>query len=199
MLAQGLSGALNHLLKQAPAVQTDLSRIAGHTFALDLPLLAANVVVMPDGLLAHSEAEPEATLILPAPFFVVRLTDAQAAARLVRVEGDAELASKVGAALGALSWDAAEDLSLLVGDVLAHRIATLSQSMFRAPLALGQRFTETMVEYLRDEDRLLPRKEAVTAFCDEVDTLRHDLARLEKRLCQLEADISPSFPHRRVQ
>jgi ubiquinone biosynthesis protein UbiJ len=184
-----LARVLNHLLGQAPAVQADLARLSGRTFALKLPVLAANVVVMPDGLLAHSEAEPEATLTLPLPFFTQRLTDPQAASRQVVLAGDPELASKAGAVLGALSWDAAEDLSRLVGDIAAQRIVSTSQSLAKVPLSLGQRFSETMVEYWRDEDRLLPRKEAVAAFCDEVDTLRNDLARLEKRLARLEADF----------
>jgi ubiquinone biosynthesis protein UbiJ len=184
-----LAGVLNHLLGQAPAAQVDLTRLAGRTFAVKLPLFAANVVVMPDGLLAHSEAEPEASLTLPLQFFILRLTDPQAASRQVVLAGDPELASKAGAALGALAWDAAEDLSRLVGDIAAHRIVSTSQSLAKVPVAMGQRLTETMVEYLRDEDRMLPRKEAVAAFCDDVDTLRHDVARLQKRLARLEADF----------
>ncbi|WP_373974343.1 sterol-binding protein [Chitinibacter sp. SCUT-21] len=183
----GLSAVLNHLLQQAPAVQADLARVAGRTFAIQMPLLAANVVVMPDGLLAHSEAPSEASLQLPLSFFSMRLTDPQAASRQVILAGDPDFAAKIGAALGALSWDAAEDLSRLVGDIAAHRITTAGQSLAKMPLAFGQRFGETVVEYVRDEDRLLPRKEAVAAFCDDVDTLRNDLARLEKRLVQLEA------------
>jgi ubiquinone biosynthesis protein UbiJ len=185
-----LIGALNHLLGQAPAVQADLAKLAGRTFAVSLPLFAANVVIMPDGLLAHSAAEPEATLVLSTRFFLTRLTDVQAASRQVVLEGDAELASKAGAALGALSWDAAEDLSSLVGDVLAQRVVMTSQALLKMPLSFGQRFTETMVEYLRDEDRLLPRKEAVVEFCDAVDTLRNDMARLEKRLARLESNFA---------
>jgi ubiquinone biosynthesis protein UbiJ len=185
-----LIGALNHLLGQAPAVQADLAKLAGRTFAVSLPLFAANVIIMPDGLLAHSAAEPEATLVLSTRFFLTRLTDVQAASRQVVLEGDAELASKAGAALGALSWDAAEDLSSLVGDVLAQRVVMTSQALLKMPLSFGQRFTETMVEYLRDEDRLLPRKEAVVEFCDAVDTLRNDMARLEKRLARLESNFA---------
>jgi ubiquinone biosynthesis protein UbiJ len=185
----GLSAMLNHLLGQAPAVQVDLSRLAGRTFAVKLPLLAANVVVMPNGLLAHSEGPPEASLSLPLQFFTLRLTDPQAASRQVLLAGDPELASKAGAALGALSWDVAEDLSRLVGDIAAHRIVSTSQSLAKAPVAMGWRLSETLAEYLRDEDRMLPRKEAVAAFCDDVDALRNDLARLEKRLTRLEADF----------
>ncbi|WP_157314274.1 SCP2 domain-containing protein [Chitinibacter sp. GC72] len=184
-----LSALLNHLLGQAPAAQADLSRLAGRTFAVKLPLLAANVVVMPNGLLAHSEGLPEASLSLPLQFFTLRLTDPQAASRQVVLAGDPELASKAGAALGALSWDVAEDLSRLVGDIAAHRIVTSSQQLANAPVTMGRRLTETLVEYLRDEDRMLPRKEVVAAFCDEVDTLRNDLARLDKRLARLEADL----------
>ncbi|QZA76981.1 sterol-binding protein [Deefgea tanakiae] len=181
-----LAGILNHLLAQAPALQAELADLRGRTVRLELPIVAAVVVVTEDGLLAESHAPAEATLSMPARFFVTRFTDRQAASRQVRISGDAELAGKAGNILAGLQWDAAEDLSLLVGDILAHRISRVAASLLEAPKEMGQRMAVSVVEYVRDERKILPQKHHVTEFCDQVDTLRDDIARLEKRLQRLE-------------
>lgn len=184
-----LAGILNHLLAQAPALQAELADLRGRTLRLELPIAAAVVVVTEDGLLAESHAAPESTLTMPARFFVTRFTDRHAASRQVRISGDAELAGKAGNVLAGLQWDAAEDLSLLIGDILAHRVSRVAANLLEAPKEMGQRMAVSLVEYVRDERKILPQKYDVADFCDQVDTLRDDIARLEKRLQRLEQSV----------
>ncbi|MGL4996882.1 MAG: ubiquinone biosynthesis accessory factor UbiJ [Deefgea sp.] len=184
-----LAGVLNHLLAQAPALQAELAALRGSTLRLELPIAAAVVVVTEDGLLAESHAPAQATLSMPARFFITRFTDRQAASRQVRISGDAELAGKAGNVLAGLQWDAAEDLSLLIGDILAHRVSRVGASLLNTPKEMGQRMAVTVVEYVRDEKKILPQKHHVTEFCDQVDTLRDDIARLDKRLQRLERAV----------
>lgn len=181
-----LARILNHLLAQAPAQQSELASLAGRTLRLELPLAAANVVITEQGLLAESKGEPEATLAMSARFFMTRMADRQVASRQVRITGDAELAAKAGNVLAALQWDAAEDASLVLGDVLAHRLSQVASKAISAPKEMGMRMAQTLVEYARDERKILPQKQQVAAFCDAVDALRDDIARLEKRLQRLE-------------
>ena len=171
---------------QAPVQQQELAVLCGRTLRLELPVASATLVVTESGLLAESHAEAEATLQMPARFFVTRFADRQAASRQVRISGDAELAGKAGNVLAALQWDAAEDLSLLLGDMLAHRVSRVAASLVAAPKEMGERLALTVVEYVRDERKILPQKQHVAAFCDDVDALRDDIARLEKRLQRLE-------------
>ncbi|WP_034619501.1 ubiquinone biosynthesis accessory factor UbiJ [Chitinibacter tainanensis] len=185
-----LARLLNHLLAQAPEQLQALQPLAGRSFALQLPLLTATVVVMPDGRLADSQAEPEATLTLPTAYFLTRLTDPQAASRQVVLAGDPDLAARAGAVLGALAWDAAEDLSRWTGDIVAHRVVRSGQALAQWPLAAGERLATAVAEYARDEARWLVRKEQVADYCSAVDTLRHDVARLEKRLARLQARLA---------
>lgn len=181
-----LAGILNHLLVQAPAMQQELAALCGRTLRLQLPVVSATLVVTESGLLAESHAEAEAILQMPARFFVTRFADRQAASRQVRISGDAELAGKAGHVLAGLQWDAAEDLSLLLGDVLAHRVSRVAASLVAAPKEMSERLALTVAEYVRDERKILPKKQYVAAFCDDVDALRDDMARLEKRLQRLE-------------
>ena len=181
-----LAGILNHLFAQAPILSAELAPLQGRTFRVQLPFAAATVVVTEAGLLADSQADAEAVLTLPARFFITRWRDRPAASRLVQISGDAELAGKVGNVLAALQWDASEDLSLLLGDVLAERVRRIAVSMVRTPQVMGGRMAQTLVEYCRDEQKILPQAYAVTQFCDQVDQLRDDVARLELRLRRLE-------------
>ncbi|WP_043648036.1 ubiquinone biosynthesis accessory factor UbiJ [Chitinilyticum litopenaei] len=181
-----LAVALNRLLAHAPERRAELASLAGRTVKIAVPLGAAVLVVTQDGRLAHSKAEPEAELTLPLPFFYTRLANRQAAAGQVQLSGDAELGAALGNVLGKLRWDAAEELSQLVGDVAARRIVWLAGKVGGIPGAIGSRLMIALVEYLRDEAPLLAARPDVRQAHDDIDTLRDDLARLEKRLQRLE-------------
>ncbi|MBE9609045.1 ubiquinone biosynthesis accessory factor UbiJ [Chitinilyticum piscinae] len=181
-----LATALNRLLKHAPERRDELLRLAGRTVKISVPLTSAVLVVTGDGRLAHSQAEPEAVLDLPLAFFYTRMADPQAAARQVVLDGDPELGAALGNVLGKLRWDAAEELSQLVGDVAARRIVWLAGKVGGIPGAIGSRLLLAWVEYLRDEAPLLLDKPAAVQHYAAVDALRDDLARLEKRLQRIE-------------
>lgn len=184
-----LATALNRLLKHAPERRAELAGLAGRTVKITVPLTTAVLVVTADGRLAHSHATPEASITLPLDFFYTRMADPQAAARQVLLDGDAELGAALGNVLGKLRWDAAEDLSQLVGDVAARRIVWLAGKIGGIPGALGSRLLVAWVEYLRDEAPMLANKPDVERHYAAVDALRDDMARLEKRLQRLESTV----------
>ena len=181
-----IARVLNHLLAQAPHLQAELSSLRGKNIRLELPLLAATMVVTDGGSLADSQAQADASLTMTPQFFMTRLRDPHAAARLVQIAGDADIAAKAGNVLARLQWEAAEDASLWFGDIAAQRMLKMAQAMVRVPQDMGARMAVSLAEYCRDERQVLPRKEAVAAFCNDVDALRDDVARLEKRLQRLE-------------
>ncbi len=181
-----LAATLNRLLGHSPDAAVALARWSGRNVRIETPLNSATLVLTEDGRLGKTEAEPEATLILPLSFFIVRTHNPAAAARQIELSGDSELGVHVGHALAMLRWDAAEDLSALVGDVVAHRMVRLAGLVGGIPGALGGRMLVAYAEYLRDEDAMLPKAEQVERWQSEVDALRDDLARLEKRIQRLE-------------
>lgn len=177
-----LAAVLNRLLAQDAAARAELAQFAGRTVLIKLPVLNETLVLMEDGRLAESMARAEATLELPLGFFTRRMQDKTAATRLVRLSGDAELGSRIGHVLSGLRWDAAEELSALIGDAATQRLVSIAGKVGGIPGALGSRLVLNLAEYWRDESPLLAHQRDVTRFCNEVDELRDDLARLEKRL-----------------
>lgn len=181
-----LAAAFNRLLAQSPDAASALMPWAGRNICIETPLMRMTVVLTDDGLMGKTQADPEVVLHLPLAFFMARAHDPAAASRLIELRGDTELGGHIGHALALLHWDVAEDLSNLVGDVLASRMISLAGILGHFPKALGQRALVAGVEYWRDEVSELPSAEQICAWQHAVDMLRDDLARLEKRVERME-------------
>lgn len=181
-----LQGALNRLLGHTPAAQAVLRPFSGRNVRIETPLKSATLVITEDGYFGSTVAEPEATLRLPLSFFIIRTHSPVAAARQIESAGMEDLCTGVSQALSLVRWDAAEDLSVLIGDVLAHRLIKLATIAGGIPGAIGGRLLLTFTEYWRDEAPLLPRAEQMDSWRDAVTQLRDELAALERRIAELE-------------
>lgn len=187
MVAGAALPVLNHLLDQAPGAHARLQRHAGATARLQLGGVGLSFSIAEDGRLRADDSEtPAVTLRLPADALLKAMHDGDAALRDARIEGDAALAETLGQVLRGLRWDAAEDLSRLVGDVAAERLVAGARGALSAGCDLGDRLLTSTGEYVADEANIVMRRAAITDFSNEVDVLRDDSARLQKRLEALE-------------
>ena len=84
-----------------------------------------------------------------------------------------------------LSWDFEEDLSGVFGDIVAHRLASAGKAFVAWQRDAALRLAESLAEYWTEEQPLLARPTDVESFCRDVDALRDDVARLEKRVAYL--------------
>ncbi|QNM96237.1 ubiquinone biosynthesis accessory factor UbiJ [Chitinimonas koreensis] len=177
---------LNHLLAQRADLRAELARHAGQAACLAVPPFRLAFAVTTDGLLCEPSEAP-ATTLLVYPSLLPRLALRDPAAeREIVVEGDGALAATVGRVLQALDWDAEADLARLIGDIAAHRLAQTARQTLGSPRVVARNLAESAVEYLQEEARLLATGPGVRHFLGEVDRLRDDAARLEKRLQRLE-------------
>lgn len=187
MVAGAALPVLNHLLDQAPGAHARLQRHAGATARLQLGGVSLSFSIAENGRLRADDSEtPAVTLRLPADALLKAMHDGDAALRDARIEGDAALAETLGQVLRGLRWDAAEDLSRLVGDVAAERLVAGARGALSAGRDLGDRLLTSTGEYFADEANIVMRRAAITDFSNEVDVLRDDSARLQKRLEALE-------------
>jgi ubiquinone biosynthesis protein UbiJ len=104
--------------------------------------------------------------------------------RAARIEGSAEFAQALGFVIRNLHWDAEEDLSRLVGDIAAHRMVKGAREFAAWQQQAAQNFAANLAEYFTEEQPLVARKADLAAFTAEVDRMRDDVARLEKRIQQ---------------
>jgi ubiquinone biosynthesis protein UbiJ len=100
----------------------------------------------------------------------------------VAVAGDTEFAATVHQLARQLRWDAEEDLSRVFGDIAAHRMAETGRALQRWGERSLENTARSFAEYWTEEQPLIASAHAVKEFVRDVDVLRDDVARLEKRL-----------------
>ena len=109
----------------------------------------------------------------------------------VQMSGDTELAREVLFVAQNLRWDAEEDLSRVFGDILAHRMAQTAGGFKRWQLQAADSIARSAAAYWTDEQPLIATRHDVERFVREVDALRDDVARLEKRIKNLDPFAAP--------
>ena len=187
LTAQAFAATFNHLLRQQSFAQQRLQRHAGKTLQLNLPPLSFMLTVNTDGQVevAADGSIADATLGVSPLSMLHVLAGSPMPSELVHTAGDSTMAVDFGNVLQNLRWDAEEDLSKVFGDVLGHRIASFGADLFaqqkQAALSLAANFTE----YWTEERPLLAKRQHIAAFINQVDQLRDDAERLEKRVARL--------------
>ncbi len=175
---------LNHLLRQSGWAQARLQPYAGYGFIVEVFPFSLPLVISPQGLFERTtpDAIPAATLHLN-PLLLARIaTRDPMALRSVVIDGDAQFAAALGSVFRDLEWDMEADLSRVVGDVAAHRVATSVHAVQAWQRNATDSVQRSLAEYATEESPLLVKRNHVAAFVAEVDALRDQTARLEKRL-----------------
>ena len=188
MLSTVAAAAINHLLRREGWARERLQPFAGRVARLAVPPTAVTLTVTAAGEVAAAEnVEPDVTLTVAAGSLFDVLRDPQAAASRTQVAGDGDFAEAISYLFTHLRWDVEEDLSRVVGDVAAHRIANFGRDLAHVPGRVAETVTRSVATYLRDESGPVPSRIEVEAFNHAVNVLRDDAARLEKRLERLQA------------
>jgi len=185
MIERSALAALNHLLEQQPWAAERLIPFAGQAVEFRCPPFPdLRLAITGSGLLDRAQADTASTLVVKLnpdalPFLLAR---DETARKRVEIEGSADLAGAVDYLFRHLSWDLEEDLSRVFGDIVAHRLASGGKALATWPRDAALRLAESLAEYWTEEQPLLARPADVDSFCRGVDTLRDDVARLEKRI-----------------
>ena len=162
----------NHVLDGAPWARERLVRFAGRTLefraALFPPVLVA---ITAQGRLEPSSAESADARVVLAPG--------------PRISGDAELAAELQELARTLRWDVEEDLSRVLGDVLAHRAAETARALWRWQGDAAGRIGEALVAYASDEARMVVRHPELSSLAESLAQLSRSLAELEQRVARL--------------
>jgi ubiquinone biosynthesis protein UbiJ len=112
---------------------------------------------------------------------------APATARVpVRISGDAEVAARYRELIELARPDWEEELSRLVGDLPARRLALAASGVLAFAARVRRTAGENLAEYLTEESRDLVSKPELEEFVLGVDQLRETADRVEARLARLE-------------
>ncbi|WP_338925823.1 sterol-binding protein [Mycetohabitans endofungorum] len=146
-----------------------------------------------DASTSHAPMPPtvDVTITVPPSALSAFAAGGQAAIlKHVRIEGDAEFAATIAKLAEHLRWDAEEDLARLVGDVPAHRIASVARAVSAYARRAAGGLVGSLTEYLLDENPQLVRRARFEQFGDELALARDTLARIEKRIERAERGVA---------
>jgi ubiquinone biosynthesis protein UbiJ len=181
------SAAINHVLRSAPLALERLAKHAGRTVAFHVgPLGLAFTVQTTGEVVAAVQGAPRDLVVRISPFLLPRLALREDAAwREVDMQGDMELAQEISFLARNLDWDYEEDLSKVVGDAAAHRLAGGARGAIEWAREASLRLAQGAAEYWTEEDPLVASRVKVEGFVREVGELRDAVERLEKRIERL--------------
>lgn len=180
-------GAIAHLLAREAWARERLRPHAGASVRIQGGPLTLGLRIDEHGMLVASDVAGEAdvTLTLPADAPLRLLLDRQSLFAGIRLAGAADIAEALAFVFRNLHWDVEEDLARVVGDIPARRLSLAGGRLGRDILEGGKRLASNIAEFASEEAGLLVPAREVVSFGSEVDRLRDDLARLEKRLQRL--------------
>ena len=185
MLASVTIAPLNHLLQGESWARRRLQACAGKTARFRLPPfidLALTVQAGGEVSAAAPDAPCDAILTLD-PGLVLRLLANNAEARHeIRISGDSAFAEEILHIGKNLRWDVEEDLSGMIGDVLAHRVVQAGDNVIRWQRGAFRNLLQTAAEYWTEEQPLLAKPVDMRDLAREVNQLSTDTDHLEKRL-----------------
>jgi ubiquinone biosynthesis protein UbiJ len=185
--------AFNRMLRLDPDAARRLGELEGKSILLELAAedspIRLYALPTAEGVRfqRHYDAVPDVTISGSMSVFLRHLTRGPTISDALTIRGDIELGQRFQRALAGLDPDWEDALARYVGDVPAHqaaRLARATRAWFRHAIGV---LSQDGAEYLKEEAMILAKRERVLSFMHEVDRLRADVDRLEKRLQRLTA------------
>ena len=196
MLETLFAPVVNRLLRSNNWALDTLHPHAGKVVVVSCPPTTLRLIVLESGEIAAapSAVDPAATISLtPGLLLRAAARDSSAWAN-AQVSGDVEFAAAIDYVRRNIRWDYEEDLSRVFGDIAAHRMANAARELDRWGRESAMNLAQAAAEYATYEQPLLASAHAIEAFVREVDVLRDDAARLEKRIALLQRQLTPGAP-----
>ncbi len=97
----------------------------------------------------------------------------------VVMTGDVVIAEHLKKIMAKMEIDWEEKLSHLIGDIAAHQVGNIFRSANQWCKSTIESTEQNITEYLQEEIRLLPPREEIDDFFDDIDLIRNDIDRLE--------------------
>jgi len=191
MLASVAIAPLNHLLRGESWARKRLQPCAGKTARFRLPPflnLALTVQASGEVSTASSGVPDDAVFTLTPRLLPRLLAHEEDAYREIRISGDSAFAEEILHIGKNLHWDVEQDLSGVVGDIVAHRVVQAGDRLMHWHTETIRNLSQTLVEYLTEEQPLLAKPIDMQGLVQEINALRDDAAQLEERVIALAAD-----------
>ncbi|MGI9857640.1 ubiquinone biosynthesis accessory factor UbiJ [Vibrio vulnificus] len=184
--------SLNVLVKDNPDLEKRLLRLKWQVIQVHLQELNKTLTFIFSqqiDVLANYEGQPDCYLslklaVLPELREQANITKLIKQDKLI-LEGDIQLAQKFAQLITDAKPDVEEWVSRVTGDVVAHSLAQGVKNVGGFVGRQAKKQQHHLAQVITEEWRLAPGPLEVAYFCDQVDEVKSDLARLEARLQKL--------------
>ncbi|MDQ2164323.1 ubiquinone biosynthesis accessory factor UbiJ [Vibrio anguillarum] len=192
LVTAAIETTLNTLIQDDPELVRRLSRLKGQVIQVHLKEFNKTLTFIFSqqiDVLAAYEGESNCYLslnvsILPELREQANITQLIKQDKLV-LEGDIQLAQKFAQLITDCKPDVEEWLSRVTGDVLAHALVQGVKDIGQALQSQRSKHQNHLSQVLTEEWRLLPSSLEVAYFCDQVDDLNSQAARIEAKIQHL--------------
>lgn len=178
---------LQHLIAQNSWANALLIPFAGQSVKLIIGFFSTSLVILENGDLAVAGETniPDATVTIPASLLLRLVAKDESAKHQINMEGDTRLVAELAKVFSNIRWDFEDDLSNFIGDIPANKITNAGRQTVNAIVDSSKNLADMLSEYWQEELPLIAKKRHVDQFNADVDTLRADVARFEKKLAKL--------------
>lgn len=192
MLKRISTRLLQHLMAQNSWANTILQPFASKSVQFNVGFITSSLVILENGNLAIAGETniPDATVIIPPSLLLRLVAKDEAAKRQIIIEGDTHLATVLAKVFANMRWDYEDDLSNLIGDIPANKIGNFGRQTANTLKETSLNIAEMLSEYWQEEMPMIAKKRHIEQFNSEVDTLRADVERVEKKLAKLTKQIT---------
>ena len=182
---------INRALSDDPWALRRLSAFSGSTLRIAMADKAiARYSIEPDGRLAANDAfgdsEPTLSIDLPADAASRFISHGRhGVLKAAKIRGNIDLANAVNDVLDNIRPDPEAFLADKIGDIAAHRAVGILRGLKTGAEQLLGRLKDQFTEHVAEGHSVIVPNEEIKRFMSEVDTLRHDAARLQQRIERL--------------
>ncbi|GAB1594840.1 SCP2 sterol-binding domain-containing protein [Lysobacter sp. PAGU 2638] len=196
LAGRALEAALNRAVALDPDTRDSLRPLDGRRLVVRLatPPLALQISVDGERLRVgpvEDGGEPDLSvratiggLIAQLPF--MRRDDAPAVGAM-RIEGDADLARRLQRLAERFDPDWQQPFVAAFGDIVGVQVAQLFAGALRTAKTAAGVLAANAADYVQHETQDVVSRDELTAFYDDIDTLRDDVERIAARVARLQA------------
>ena len=184
--------SLNTLINDDPELGRRLGRLKGQVIQVHLKEINKTLTFVFSqqiDVLANYEGGPDCYLSLNIAV-LPELRDQSNITKLIKqdklvLEGDIQLAQKFAQLMTDCKPDIEEWLSRVTGDVVAHTLVKGVSGFGQIVTSQAAKHQRHLGQVLTEEWRIAPAPLEVAHFCDQVDDVKSQAAKVEARLNQL--------------
>ncbi len=188
MLTSITVSPINHVLRRESWACRRLQSHSGKTICIRiLPLFELNIIIQANGELQETPKhnEMDATLTLSPIILAGLLAHDEQSFTHIESSGDIDLAAELINIGKNIHFNAEQDLSKIVGDIPAHRIAQVGEQVIQWHAKSINNLSEALAEYWLEEQPMIAKSAYISEFTNQVGKLQNDLDRLDQRIRHL--------------